>query len=210
MPQLDPHLPRGARDGSRGRSGPARSALRRPRAPARRTHAGTPVAHRAGPVRDRRSPLRIPVGPRFPSRVSAALGAAGVVSGCTEDRAHRDGRRAHAPGDRRSAEPAGCSALRRRLRSPEHPLPCRPEEQRAGAVAPLPGGSSRPRRHRLLPVAAQGGRDRRMAPGRGRRRASVSCRPRRGDPAAASGPLLAHGRRRHRGHDRLRHGHRQA
>ena len=210
MPQFDTQLPRGAGDGSRRRSGPAGSALHRPRTPAGRAHAGAPVAHPAGPLRHRRSPLRFPVGPRLPPRVSPALGAAGAFSGCSKDCAHRDGRRAHAPGDRRSAEPARCSPFRQRLRSPEHPLPGRPEEQRAGATPALSGKPPRPRRHRLLPVPAQGRRDGRMAAGGRCARAAIPRRPRRGHPAASPGPLRARGRRRHRGHDRLRHGHRQA
>ncbi len=75
----------------------------------------------------------------------------------------------------------------------------------------LPARRARGRcRHRLLPVAEEGRRDRGLAGRAGHRRPAVPRRPRGAGAAAPPGPLPARGRHRHGRDHRLRHGHRQA
>ena len=101
--------------------------------------------------------------------------------------------------------------LRVELRPPQHPLHDRRQGRAARAAAALHPRRARGRRgHRLLPVAAQGRRDRGVAADAGRQRAAVPRGHGQRGAQRAPEPLPARGRHRRRRDDRVRHGHRQA
>ena len=134
------------------------------------------------------------------------------LPGDAAHRAHRHRRSAdarrdhHAPGARRRAR------VRLELRPPEHPLHDRRQGRRARAAAALhPRRASGRSRHRLLPVAAQGRRDRRVAGGtKGVRALPYHAGMDTATRDRPPGALPARGRPRDRRDHRLRHGHRQA
>ena len=131
-----------------------------------------------GAVRHRRSALRIAVGPRFPPGIPAAVAAARALSARAAHRAHRHRRSADARRDHRAPRPRRRARVRLQLRPAEHPLHHRRQETMRAAqllrfIARRASGRGR---HRLLPVATQGRRDRGVA---GRRRRARAALPRR-------------------------------
>ena len=198
-------------------SGRLVAALRRARAHRHAAHAGAArFAARARPavaVRDRRGALRQPVGPRLPRGLPARSsvlherfpGVPRIALTATADALTRAdiverlaARRARASSS--AASTGRTSATRSSRRT-----------KRATQLLALPARRARGRRrHRLLPVAQEGRRDRRLAERRGHHRAAVPRRARRRRAPAPPGPLPARGRHRDGRDHRLRHGHRQA
>ena len=202
----------------RGARGRARARGRRARPPLRRAGAADdgalprpplPRAHRA--LRDRRGALRVAVGTRLSSGVPRAVGAARALPRRSARRAHRHRRSADARGDHRAPGTRSRADLRVELRPPQHPLHDRRQGRAARAAAALHPRRARGRRgDRLLPVAAQGRRDRGVAADAGRQRAAVPRGHGQRGAQRAPEPLPARGRHRRRRDDRVRHGHRQA
>ena len=162
-------------------------------------------------LRHRRGALCVAVGSRLPARLPAPVGAARAVAGGSSHRAHGHGHREDARGDRRAAAVGAGATLRRELRSPEHPVPHRPQELAAAAGSSThPHRACRGCRHHLLPVARLRGEDGRIPCGAGHSGAAVSRGPPRRGARGQSVALPP--RRRHRDgrHDRVRYGNRQA
>ena len=140
---------------------------RRPRVAAPAAAVGRAVHRR------RRSALHQPVGPRFPSGVSAARAAARRLSRRLAPRVHGDRDRAgqgrHCP--RAAAERTG--GARRLVRSAESDLSRAASGQPAQPASRDSRSPRGRRRHRVLPVAARGRVARDMAC---RRRAIARCR----------------------------------
>ena len=132
--------------------------------------------------------------------------------GVPAHRAHRHRRRADARGDRRPAGAAGRARVRRQLRPAQHPLRDRRASDDAAAAAAARSSARAPGRggHRLLPVAPEGRRDRRVAREGGLRRAALSRRHGRRRPRAPTRRASCARTACHGGDHRVRHGHRQA
>ncbi len=164
--EVRPHLPR-----PEGR--PARPALRRARAP-RAARLQVDDAGRADLAhRHRRGALRQPVGARFPPRISRARLHRHRLSRRAAPGADRHRRPHHPRRHRRSPRADRCPGLHHQLRSPQHQLLDRRARQRPPAAEELPRPPHRQFRHRLLPVAQEGRRHRRVAEPA---RASAPCR----------------------------------
>ena len=103
VPQFEPRCVRAARGRAAFRRRHAQAAVRRARAPADRALPRHARTRRGVAVRDRRGALRLAMGPRFPSGISPADGAARALSERAAHRADRDGRCADAARDRRAA-----------------------------------------------------------------------------------------------------------
>ena len=140
-----------------------------------------------------------------------ALGAARTLPRRAAHRAHRHRGRTDPARDRRAARARWRAGLRQRLRPPEHPLRHRPQAQCARSAPALPRRRApRPCRHRLLPVAPQGGGNGAMAAGPGVRRPPLPRGHGRGGAQAPPGCVRARGRGDHRRHHCVRDGDRQA
>ena len=178
VPELQPAA-RGAEPGAPAdRRGRRRPALRRTGAAAQRQLPRLARAAAGRPVRDRRGALRVAVGPRLPSRVSPARRPARALARGAPHRADRDRRSADPARDRGQAGPGRRAHVRRRLRSPQHPLPGHAQEQRPAAAGPfLRAEHDRRRRHRLLPLAQAHRGDRGAARARGLERPALPRRP---------------------------------
>ncbi len=152
------------------------------------------------------------MGPRLPAGIPRAYGAARALARGAAHRAHRDRRRADAPGDRRAACARRRAPVRRRASTV--PTSATPSSRSDDARAPAAGflrdehrGEagivyclSRAKVEETAAVAGRAGLERPALPRRHGRR----------DARRATSALPA--RRRHRDgrDDRLRHGHRQA
>ncbi|MCY1176695.1 hypothetical protein D9M73_169770 [compost metagenome] len=150
------------------------------------------------------------MGSRFPPRVPAAGSAGRTVSACAAHCAYRYGRHANPRGDRSAPAPAGRRALPVEFRPAQHLLPHRAQGGTAQAVDGLSRRASWQRWHRLLPVAQEGRRNRRLPLQSGVPCAAVSRRPCRRDTCGQPAPLSQRGRADHGRYHCFRHGYRQA
>ena len=215
LPQLHPEPGRDPARRARDDERPAGAGLRRART---RDHAALPGPARfaagarpARPVCHRRGALRQPVGPRLPRGLPLAQRAARALSRGAAHRADGHRRRPHPRRHRRAAAAAEGPGLHQQLRPAQHPLRHRRERQRPRPAAALHQRRTRRRgRHRLLPVAQEGRRDRRLAGGRRHPRPALPRRPRQRGAPPPPGPLPAGRGPGDGGHRGLRHGHRQA
>ena len=122
VPQFQPGRPGPGRSRAALRRRRTEAALCRARALADRSLPGPAGARGAVAVRHRRGALRVAVGPRLPSRIPSAHGAARALPRRAAHRPDRHRRRADPARDRRAPGAGRGRAVRGQLRPPQHPL----------------------------------------------------------------------------------------